>query len=100
MEMALVPVLVDMQRNGIGLDVGSLHEMSRDLAQHLRRVEQAIYDSVGHTVNINSPQQLSDLLFNELQLPKTKRTKTGGYTTDAGALEALRGRPPRHRRRA
>ena len=93
-EMALVPVLVDMQRNGIGLNVGSLHEMSRDLAQHLRRVEQAIYDSVGHTVNINSPQQLSDLLFNELQLPKTKRTKTGGYTTDAGALEGLRGAHP------
>ncbi len=93
-EMALVPVLVDMQRNGIGLNVGSLHEMSRDLAQHLRRVEQAIYDSVGHTVNINSPQQLGDLLFNELQLPKTKRTKTGGYTTDAGALEGLRGAHP------
>ena len=93
-EMAIVPVLVDMQRNGIGLDVGSLHEMSRDLTQHLRKVEEAIYDSVGHAVNINSPQQLSDLLFNELQLPKTKRTKTGGYTTDAGALEALRGAHP------
>ncbi len=93
-EMALVPILVNMQRNGIGLDVGSLHEMSRDLAQQLRRVEEEIFDSVGHVVNINSPQQLSDLLFNELQLPKTKRTKTGGYTTDAGALEALRGAHP------
>ena len=92
-EMPLVPVLVDMQRNGISLDAGTLHEMSRDLNQQLNQLEASIYDLIGHTVNINSPQQLSDLFFNELQLPKTKRTKTG-YSTDANSLEALKGHHP------
>ena len=92
-EMPLVPVLVDMQRNGISLDAGTLHEMSRDLNQQLNQLEVSIYDLIGHTVNINSPQQLSDLFFNELQLPKTKRTKTG-YSTDANSLEALKGHHP------
>ena len=66
MEMPLVPVLVTMQSHGIKVDAGALHEMSRDLNQQMQQVEQALYDSIGHTVNINSPQQLSDLLFKEL----------------------------------
>ena len=93
-EMPLVPVLVAMQRDGVVVNVEALHEMSRDLNQQLNHLETDIYGLVGHTVNINSPQQLSELLFSELQLPKTKRTKTGGYTTDANALEALRGVHP------
>ena len=93
-EMPLVPVLVNTQVNGVSLQVGVLHEMSRDLNEQLKQLEVSIYDSVGHTVNLNSPQQLSDLLFNEIQLPKTKRTKTGSYSTDANALEALRGVHP------
>ena len=92
-ELPLVPILVEMQRNGVALDAGALHEMSRDLNQQLKQLEVDIYGAVGHVFNINSPQQLSDLLFNELQLHKTKRTKTG-YTTDANALEALRGQHP------
>jgi DNA polymerase-1 len=93
MEMPLVPVLVSMQRHGIKLDAGALHEMSRDLNQQMRQVEVDLYNSIGHTVNINSPQQLSDLLFNELGLPRTKRTKTG-YSTDANSLEGLKGLHP------
>ena len=93
MEMPLVPVLVDMQRKGVALDSGALYEMSQDLDQQLKQLEVNIYDAVGHVVNINSPQQLSELLFNELGLPKTKRTKTG-YSTDANTLEALRGSNP------
>lgn len=92
-EMPVLPVLVSMQRYGISLDTGTLHEMSQDLQEQLGLVERHIYDVVGHEVNINSPQQLSDLLFNELQLPKTKRTKTG-YSTDAGALEFIRSAHP------
>ena len=92
-EMPLVPVLVSMQRSGIALDAGLLHEMSRDLDQQVKQLEVYVYDLVGHTVNLNSPQQLSDLLFNELGLPKTKRTKTG-YSTDANALEVLKGKHP------
>ena len=93
MEMPLVPVLVTMQSHGIKVDAGALHEMSRDLNQQMQQVEQALYDSIGHTVNINSPQQLSDLLFKELGLPRTKRTKTG-YSTDANSLEGLKGLHP------
>ena len=93
-EVPLVPILVSMQRHGVALDSGALHEMSRDLNQQLGQLEASIYDLVGHAVNINSPQQLSELLFNELQLPKTKRTKTGGYTTDANALEFIKDAHP------
>ena len=90
LEMPLVPVLVTMQRHGIMMDAGVLHEMSQDLTQQMYQVEESLYQSIGHTVQINSPQQLSDLLFKELGLPKTKRTKTGHYSTDANSLEALK----------
>jgi len=93
LEIPLVPVLVTMQRHGIKLDAGILHEMSRDLNQHLQQVEVDLYSSVGHSVNINSPLQLSDLLFKELGLPRTRRTKTG-YSTDASSLEILKGFHP------
>ena len=92
-EMPLTPVLVDMQRHGIKVDAGALHEMARDLNEQMHLTEMELYQSIGHTVNINSPQQLSDLLFNELGLPKTKRTKTG-YSTDANSLENLKGLHP------
>ncbi len=90
MEMPLTPVLVTMQRHGIKLDAGALHEMSRDLNDQLQQLQTDLYDSIGHPVNINSPQQLSDVLFKELRgLPRTKRTKTG-YSTDASSLEGLK----------
>ena len=92
-EMPLLPVLVSMQRDGVALDAGALHEMSRDLNEQVKQLEVHIYDLVGHVININSPQQLSDLLFNELRLPRTKRTKTG-YSTDANSLDALKGQHP------
>ena len=72
------------------MDSGVLHEMSRDLNEQMHHVEMELYQAIGHTVNINSPQQLSDLLFKELGLPHTKRTKTG-YSTDANSLEGLKG---------
>ena len=93
MEMPLTPVLVTMQRHGIKLDSGALHEMSRDLNQQLQTVQMDLYREIGHAVNLNSPQQLSQVLFQELDLPKTKRTKTG-YSTDANSLEMLRGLHP------
>ena len=93
MEMPLVPILVTMQRNGIKLDTADLREMSEDLREQMFQTEEELYKSIGHTVNINSPQQLSDLLFNEIGLPKTKRTKTG-YSTDANSLEGLKGLHP------
>ncbi len=93
MEMPLMPVLVTMQRHGIKMEAGVLHEMSRDLNDQMHQVEMELYQSIGHTVNINSPQQLSDLLFKELGLPHSKRTKTG-FSTDANSLEGLKGMHP------
>ena len=92
-ELPLVPVLVEMQRAGVRLDAGILHEMSRDLNEQLQQIQAELYADIGHEVNINSPKQLSDLLFGELGLPKTRRTRSG-YSTDANALEGLKGLHP------
>ena len=92
-EMALIPVLVAMERDGILLDTDLLREMSRELGQQLLKLEKEIYGSVGHQFNINSPQQLGRVLFQELKLPQSRRTKTG-YSTEASVMEALRGVHP------
>ncbi len=94
LEMPLVPVIVDMQRNGVALEEGMLHEMARDINEQLHQLETQVYNDAGRPFNINSPQQLSQLLFEELKLGPTKRTRTGAYTTDAQALEALKGHHP------
>ncbi|HLB27428.1 MAG TPA: DNA polymerase I [Dehalococcoidia bacterium] len=90
-EMPLLSVLARMELNGVAIDVGALRELSATLAEEISRFEGEIYKSVGHEFNIGSPQQLSHVLFEELHLPKTRRLKTGAYTTDAQALEGLRG---------
>ncbi len=92
-ELPLVPVLVEMQRAGVRLDAGILHEMSRDLNEQLGQIQAELFADIGHEVNTNSPKQLSDLLFGELGLPKTRRTRSG-YSTDANALEGLKGLHP------
>ena len=88
-EMPLVPVLVSMEMNGVALDVELLGKMSHRLGERLLRLEKDIYNSVGHQFNINSPQQLSSVLFEELRLPPARKTKSG-YSTDASVLEGLR----------
>ena len=93
-EMPLAPIIVDMQRNGVALEKGMLHEMARDINEQLHQLETQVYNDAGRPFNINSPQQLSQLLFEELKLGPTKRTRTGAYTTDAQALEALKGHHP------
>ena len=88
-EMPLVPVLVRMQRNGVYLEVDRLREMAVDLGERLGSLEQEVFDTVGHRFTLNSTQQLAEVLFNELRLPHTRRTKTG-YSTDAAALDNLK----------
>jgi DNA polymerase-1 len=90
-EMPLVSVLARMEQNGVAIDTGALREMSESLTMEIRRLEEDIYASVGHDFNIGSPVQLSHILFEELHLPKTRRLKTGAYSTDAQSLEGLRG---------
>ncbi|MFC1901587.1 DNA polymerase I [Chloroflexota bacterium] len=88
-EMPLVPVLLRMELNGVALDVDTLKEMSKNLGEQVTILERKIYDNVGHEFNINSPKQISNLLFEELMLPKSRKT-TLGYSTDAAVLEKLR----------
>jgi DNA polymerase-1 len=92
-EMALVPVLVAMESHGILLDTKLLRDMSLEQGQELLRLEKEIYSCVGHQFNINSPQQLGRVLFEELKLPQSRRTKTG-YSTEASVMETLRGTHP------
>jgi DNA polymerase-1 len=89
MEMPLVPVLVRMQRNGVSLDAERLRAMSKELGERLYQIEEDVLNTVGHRFTLNSTQQLAGVLFYELRLPKTKRTKTG-YSTDAAVLESLK----------
>jgi len=92
-EMPLVPVLVTMERNGVALDTELMREMSHRLGEQLLQLETEVYNNVGHRFNINSPQQLSCILFEELKLPPARKTK-GGYSTGASVLEELRGAHP------
>ncbi|MDD4859230.1 MAG: DNA polymerase I [Dehalococcoidales bacterium] len=92
-EVPLVPVLVEMQRNGVALDTDLLQKMSLRLGEQLRKLELEIYNNVGHQFNINSPRQLGVVLFDELHLGGERRGKNR-YSTDAGVLEELRGTHP------
>jgi len=92
-ELPLMPVLVHMERNGIALDSELLQQMSHRLGKQLLKLEAEVYNSVGHQFNINSPQQLSTVLFEELRLPPQRKTK-GSYSTGASVLEELRGTHP------
>ena len=84
-ELPLVDVLARMERAGIAADLDHLAQLEARLGGEVKQVAQAAYDSVGHEFNLGSPKQLQPVLFDELNLPKTKRIKTG-YTTDADAL--------------
>ena len=83
-EMPLLPVLISMERNGVALDTDLLRQMSRRLGEQLLKLEAEIYNNVGHQFNINSPQQLGSVLFEELKLPTRKRK--GSYSTAAPVL--------------
>ncbi len=92
-EMPLVPVLADMEAEGVDLDVDFLRSMSGELQQQFGEIEKRIFELVGHPFNINSPKQLETVLFKERGLAPGKRTATG-YSTDADVLERLRGKDP------
>jgi len=82
-----------MERTGVALDTALLKDVSRELATKIVALEDDIYASVGHRFNINSTQQLAGVLFDELNLPHNRKTKTG-YSTDSAVLEELKGKHP------
>lgn len=87
-EMPLVTVLMHMEKAGVRIDPDFLHQMSGKLESAMADVEKHIYEMAGEAFNINSPKQLSVILFEKLQLPIVRRTKTG-YSTDVNVLETL-----------
>lgn len=94
-EMPLVSVLADMEMAGVSLDIPFLQNMSAELDVRLKSIEEQVYTAVGAPFNLNSPQQLSEALFNRLKLEppdRTQRTSTGFYSTSAEVLETLRGK--------
>ncbi|EKB55710.1 DNA polymerase I [Bergeyella zoohelcum] len=89
-EMPLMKVLADMEREGIALDVNWLLQESKDLEQDLKNIEQKIFTLTDNAFNLNSPKQLGEVLFDQLKLdPKAKKTKTGQYATSEEVLQKL-----------
>lgn len=98
-EMPLIPVLAEMERVGIAVDLPYLADLGRELEGRIARLESEVYAHAGHEFNINSTQRLSDVLFGELHLEIDKRkrrnkTKTGHISTGSDVLEDLRGTHP------
>ena len=96
-EMPLVEVLAEMELTGIMLDVKFFQKMSRELGKRMAEIEMQVYKLVGKPFNINSTQQLSDVLFKTLELEppdRGKKTASGHYSTSADVLEELRGKHP------
>ena len=87
-ELPVMTVLGIMERDGIAVDVDYLDDLQSTFAAEVTSAAQACYAEIGREVNLGSPKQLQVVLFDELGMPKTKRTKTG-YTTDADALASL-----------
>ena len=94
-EMPLVPVLADMELNGVRLDTDALHDTSMIFTERMNRLEQQIYEKAGEIFNISSPKQVGDILFGKMQImEKPKKTKTGQYVTSEEVLQSLRAKHP------
>lgn len=88
MELPVQRVLAQVEHTGIAVDSDYLTELQSEFADQIRDAAEAAYAVIGKQINLGSPKQLQVVLFDELEMPKTKRTKTG-YTTDADALQSL-----------
>jgi DNA polymerase-1 len=92
-ELPLAGVLADMESEGVAIDVPYLKDMQQELAAQLAAIESEVEQVAGERFNLNAPQQLAKVLFEDLRLPVGRRTKTG-YSTDADTLESLRDKHP------
>lgn len=92
-EMPLTHVLYSMEKEGFAIDVNVLQELSKEYRGEMVRLEQEIFEIAGESFNLNSPKQLSHILFEKLELKSGKKTKTG-YSTDAESLEKIREQSP------
>lgn len=88
-EIPLIPILMRMERNGIYVDVEKLKKMSEELRRDIQAIETVIYEMAGERFNLNSPKQLSVILFEKMHIRAPKKTTTG-YSTAADVLEELK----------
>ncbi|MBE9568425.1 MAG: DNA polymerase I, partial [Proteobacteria bacterium] len=88
-ELPLLKVLLKIERNGVKIDVAMLEVQSQQLAERMKEVEQQAYEEAGETFNLASPKQLSLILFEKLEIPSSKKTKTGQYSTAEDVLQEL-----------
>ncbi len=94
-EQPLVPVLAEMERNGVSLDTGYLKELSDELQDNLEKIEAKIFEFAGEKFNINSPKQVGDIIFEKMQIPPKGKVKNKtGYSTSAQVLETLKEEHP------
>lgn len=93
-ENPLVPVLVDMEFEGVGIDVQFLNDYSFQLDFDIRKAEENVYEHAGLKFNLGSPKQLGEVLFEVLKLDSAKKTKTGQYATGEDVLQKLRSKHP------
>lgn len=94
-EMPLMPVLAEMELNGIRIDTESLAETSSILTSRMRQLETQIYEAAGEEFNISSPKQVGEILFGKMKIvDKPKKTKTGQYVTSEEVLQQLRHKNP------
>lgn len=94
-EMPLIPVLAEMECNGVRIDTATLKETSQVFTERMLQLEQEIYQAAGKTFNVASPKQVGDILFGEMKIiDKPKKTKTGQYVTSEEVLQALRSKHP------
>ena len=90
-EMPLMPVLAEMEMNGVCLDTASLAETSKQFTSRMNEIEQRIYELAGEQFNIASPKQVGEILFDKLKIvEKAKKTKTGQYVTSEEVLQQLK----------
>ena len=94
-EMPLVPVLANMERNGICLDTNALQETSKVFTERMGKYEEKIYEEAAEKFNISSPKQVGDILFGKMHImEKPKKTKTGQYVTSEEVLQSIRAKNP------
>lgn len=92
-EIPLIPILMDMERAGIAMDVAILDDIYTRVTETAESTARSLFAMIGREINLSSPKQLQEVLFDQLNMPKTRATKTG-FSTDAASLADLQASTP------